>query len=495
MMRKAAFVTTVVLATVLAGTPAGAGPGGSPGAPGVGDPYYPLDGNGGYDVRHYNLDVQYTPETDVLDGVARIRARATQNLSAFNLDFEGLTIRSITVDGRPAQWSRSGGELTVTPKRTLRKGRIFTTTVVYDGIPQVIEDPVLGNAGVFHTDDGVTIIGQPDVAATWFPANDHPIDKASFMIRVTVPEGLEAISNGVLAGRSSRGGWSTWVWDAKEPMATYLATATVGEFDISSYRENGIRYWDALDPALPQNLYDNAAASLARQPEIIDFLSDYFGRYPFSAAGGIVDNNNEFGFALENQTRPIYAPGFFRTPGRGDGVVVHELAHQWYGNSLAIARWQDIWLNEGFASYAEWMWSEHEGLGTAQQIFDEIYNGIPADDEFWALRIADPGPERIFDGAVYDRGAMTMHALRLEVGDRAFFRILRTWAQSRAGDNVTTEEFIAHAERVSGRQLDALFDAWIYTGSKPAAPAGAAAATTAKVAAAPASVLPGSLRR
>src|ERR671917_1731950 len=172
----------------------------TPGAPGIGDPYFPLDGNGGYDVRHYTLDIKYTPETDVLDGVARVPAPATQNLSAFNLDFEGLTIRSITVDGKPARWSRSGGELTVTPKRTLRKGKTFTTRVVYDGIPRTIVDPILGNAGVFHTDDGVVIIGQPDVAATWFPVNDHPIDKASFTISVTAPKGLEAVSNGRLQG-------------------------------------------------------------------------------------------------------------------------------------------------------------------------------------------------------------------------------------------------------------------------------------------------------
>ena len=192
---------SVVLGVVLAGAPAGASPGGSPGAPGIGDPYFPLDGNGGYDVRHYGLDIKYTPETDVLAGVATIRSRATQNLSAFNLDFQGLTIRSLTVDGRPARWTRNGGELTVTPRRTLHKGKAFTTKVIYDGIPQVIVDPNLGDAGVFHTDDGVVIIGQPDVAATWFPANDHPIDKASFTIKVTVPKGLEAVSNGALLGQ------------------------------------------------------------------------------------------------------------------------------------------------------------------------------------------------------------------------------------------------------------------------------------------------------
>jgi aminopeptidase N len=160
-------------------------------------------------------------------------------------------------------------------------------------------------------------------------------------------------------------------------------------------------------------------------------------------------------------------------------VVVHELAHQWYGDSLALARWQDIWLNEAFASYAEWMWSEDQGLGTAQETFDFYYNRYPATSSFWTLKIGDPGPEHLFDGPVYDRGAMTMHALRLAVGDRAFFRILKTWAQSRAGGNVTTPQFIAHAEKISGQQLDDLFTTWLFTPSKPAAPA--AAATVALV--------------
>ena len=201
-------------------------------------------------------------------------------------------------------------------------------------------------------------------------------------------------------------------------MATYLATATVGEYDLTTYRANGIKFWDALDPKLPKNIYDIAAGSFARQPEILRFLSERFGPYPFKTSGGIVDNSNEFGFALENQTRPIYAPGFFRSPENGDGVVVHELAHQWYGDSLALARWQDIWLNEAFASYAEWMWSEDQGLGTAQETFDFYYNRYPATSPFWTLKIGDPGPEHLFDGPVYDRGAMTMHALRLAVGDR-----------------------------------------------------------------------------
>jgi hypothetical protein len=217
----------------------------------------------------------------------------------------------------------------------------------------------------------------------------------------------------------------------------------------------------------PPTTGEIAQGSLSRQGEILDFLAARFGPYPFSAAGGIVDDVEGLGFALENQTRPIYSKGFFSDPVSGDAVVVHELAHQWYGNSLAISRWRHIWLNEGFATYAEWMWSAREGMGTPQQLFDFFYDLIPPDDEFWQLRIGDPGPDRIFDGAVYLRGAMTLHQLRRVVGNGDFTRILRTWAQENRGDNVGTGGFIRLAERISGRQLDALFDEWLFTPGRP----------------------------
>jgi aminopeptidase N len=447
-----------------------------PGAIGIGDPYYPTDGNGGYDVRHYDLDVTYDPVTDVLSGTATIRARATQNLSAFNLDLAGLNVRSVHVDGRPAEWTRGeddlADELTVTPSRGLRDRTRFTVVITYDGIPETLPDV----SGFFHTDDGALVIGQPHVADTWFPVNDHPIDKASYTIHITAPAGLEAISNGILQRTRERNGWVTWTWNADEPMASYLAMMAIGEFDLRAYRDSGIRYWDALDPDLfaepaesGTTLGDIAEGSLARQPEIIAWQEDLFGRYPFSAAGGIVDDLDELGFALETQTRPIYAKGFFDDPVSGDLVVVHELAHQWFGDSLAVERWADIWLNEGFATYTEWLWLEREGLVTAQEMFDFIYGEIPADDEFWTLIVGDPGPEleNLFHPAVYDRGAMTLHQLRLTIGDEDFFRLVRRWAQSYEGGNVSTEDFIALAERVSGEQLDELFDAWLFTGSKP----------------------------
>jgi aminopeptidase N len=473
----AVLAATTVLVGLSPGTAAADGGGGRPGAPGIGDPYYPLDGNGGYDVAHYDLDVTYDPDTDVLTGVATIRAVATQRLSAFNLDFEGMHVRSITVDGNEADWSRDAGELTVTPQDSLADRAEFTTVVRYDGVPRTIEDD-LGTSGFMHTDDGAVVAGQPDVAATWFPSNDHPRDAASVSVSATVPKGLEAISNGVLEGTRTADGWSTWSWHAAEPMATYLVTLAIGEFDVREYEAGGIQYWDALDPDLftldldPEtegpSAGEVAEGSLARQPEVIDFLAGVFGPYPFASSGGIVDDFEELQFALETQTRPVYAAAFFTDSISGDLVVVHELAHQWTGDLLRLDLWQHIWLNEGFATYAEWLWLEREGLATPQEIFDDVAANAPP--EFWETTIGDPGADvgALFDIAVYYRGAMTLQALRQTVGDDVFFGILEEWVASQAGDTVTTDEFIRLAEKMSGMQLDDLFQTWLFTPEKPA---------------------------
>ena len=705
MLRKIAL--TIAATLVAATVPTGANAGGSghhspnlrpprfmPGAPGVNDSYFPFDGNGGYDVGHYDIHITYDPATEVLHGIATITATATQGLSAFNLDLAGLAVRSITVDRATANYSRSANELTVTPKRGIPKRSTFVVVVTYDGVPEVFDDPILGIGGSIPTDDGLLIIGEPHVAASWFPVNDHPSDAASYAVDITVPQGLEGVSNGVLKGSSTKRGWTTWSWEAKEPMASYLAMVTIGEFEENAYRINGISFLDAIDPQLtippvsprtgaqllvsqiadssykrltrtiavpaggatlsfyvarateptwdyffveartaggddwttlpdlsgntspdtgqscpgwfaihpfltnyqsenpdgtcsptgtsgswnaatgeatewtqwsvdlsaygntsvevslsyasdevvqfagvaiddivvstgegstsfeadadpldgwmapgapessPVNVNDwkvgtqadlpptagvVAAASFARQPEIIDFLAGYFGKYPFSAAGGIVDNVQGLGFALENQTRPIYAPDFFTDSISGDSVVVHELTHQWYGDNLRLGDWRDIWLNEGFATYGEWLWSDHEGLGSPQDLFDFYTSVIEADSPFWTVEIGDPSPNLLFDIAVYYRGAMTLHALRLTIGDDAFFTLLKSWAEMQSGDTVSTPEFIALAEQLSGQQLDDFFNEWLYTPSKPLnIPAPAIAPTSARATAAPA---------
>jgi aminopeptidase N len=471
-------VSSLVLALSVA-VPASAAPvAGTPGASGIGDPYYPLDGNGGYDVGKYGLAVRYDPSTDVLTATATITAVATQNLSRFDLDFEGLQIRMLAVDGTPARYRRDGGELVITPPKTLAKGGQFAVVVTYDGVPQTIQDPLIGPSGFIHTDDGALVVGQPDVAATWFPANDHPRDAALFDIRITVPQGLQAVSNGALLDKQRTGAWTTWHWQADKPMATYLAMMAIGHFDLRTYQAGGLTVWDAVDPDLDADAVDPsdphspaygqvARGSLAREPEILNFLSGIAGPYPFRTSGGVVDDTYDLLFALENQTRPVYSPLFFTDPVNGDDVVVHELMHQWYGDNLRLYSWKNIWLNEGFATYAEWLWFQHEGLATTQEVFDN-FASIPADDPFWHVTIGDPGTDLLFDISVYYRGAMALHALRQKVGDPAFFRILRTWATTQAGNAVTIDQFIALAEKISGRQLDNLFKVWLFTPRKPA---------------------------
>jgi aminopeptidase N len=506
----AALLTTTLAAMTLAPAAAsnGASAGGCrAGAPGVGDPYYPLYGNGGYDVRHYLLNIRYNPATDRLVGVATITARATQNLCRFNLDFQGMTVRSVKVDGRRARWSRSADhELTVVPQRHLKKGHRFTTVVRYDGVPRtqidlsIPEEPL--PYGWIHTDDGADVVSEPEGSANWFPLNDHPTDKATFTFVVTVPAGLEAISNGRLVAHRTHGRWTTWVWNSPELMAPYLATATSGQFNLRTYRTaDGLRMYDAVDPDLydlPVDPQDPASptygeiadGSLARQGEIIEFLESQFGDYPFSTGGGIVDDADNLFFALETQTRPVYPKDFFTDPISGDFVVVHEIAHQWYGDDVALAAWMHMWLNEGFATYAEWLWSGREGLGTPQEIFEFFYNDIPADDPFWDVVIGDPGIPNLFNGAVYVRGAMTLQVLRNQVGDRDFFRILRAWAKRKSGGNGTTAQFVALAERISGQQLDELFDAWLFTPGKPTFGVATAATATGATATASAARTP-----
>ena len=482
--RLALACTTATLLPLLGTGVAAATPEGAPvaGAPGIGDPYYPTYGNGGYDVQHYDLAVRYDPGTARLAGRARIDLRTTEALRSFHLDLVGLTVRAVTVGGTPATWTRRGGhELVVTPAKPLARGAAVTVDVRYDGIPRSFTDNTGETYGFLTTNDGAVAIGEPESAAQWFPVNDHPSDKATYRLALTVPKGLETISNGLDTRRTVDGDWATTTWAPRSPMAPYLAFFALGHFDIHRWQTAaGLPIIDAVDSSIQGPLRTRIDASFARQGEILDAEAGWFGPYPFETAGGVVDRG-AVDYALENQTRPTYPAADWDDPvypTAGDSVVVHELAHQWFGDAVSLDRWSDIWLNEGFATYAEWLWSEREFGFTPQEQFDALY-AIPASSDYWQVTPQDPGVRHLFDSAVYGRGAMTLQALRTEVGDAVFFDVLRSWAGTRRYGNGTTQQFIALAERKAGRPLDGLFRTWLSTPGKPKA-ATAAVGTPAR---------------
>jgi aminopeptidase N len=431
-----------------------------PGAPGIGDPDFPKDGNGGYDVAHYDLVIDYTPATKRLDGVTTIDAAATQDLSAFNLDLAGLDVRTITVDDTPASFTRQGDELTVRPFRAIADDARFSVKVTYSGVPKPVRHGGNLNAyGFIPTSDGAFVAAEPNGAKTWFPGNDHPADKATFDFTITVPAGVTALANGEMAGQpTTTGGRTTYRWRERHPMVTYLATATLGKFELRQGRTpGGILNLAAADPRFKSSLDSLYTISA----EVTDYWATVFGPYPFGSTGGMVDNYTA-GYALENQTKPLYG-GFHPD----ESVIAHELAHQWFGNSLSIKRWRDLWLNEGFATYAEWLWAEHKGRRTAEATFKD-YHGRPDTDPIWKYPPGKARPDDLFHQSVYARGAMTLHALRKTVGDQTFFELLRAWAADHRYGHVTTDQFIELTERMSGKDLRALFDAWLFQPRKPA---------------------------
>jgi aminopeptidase N len=444
----------------------------TPGAAGGGDPFFPSAGNGGYDVTNYAVKLDYEPQNEQLAGDVTITARATQDLSSFNLDLRGFNVSTVTVNGAPATFARKDQELTIRPASGLRRDTSFTARVVYAGHVNNVRDPDHARDGWIPTEDGAYVANEPQGVPSWMPVNDSLKDFATWDFQVTVPQGRTVMANGVLVSKTDSGGKTTWHWRESSPMVSYLATATNGVFELrTSTLANGLPRYDAVDPQTrfygektprPQDAWD----VLAIEPEAVDFLSNLYGPYPFEAVGGVVDWAPNVFFALETQTKPLYdvLPD--------EATVVHELAHQWFGDALVLDHWSDMWLNEGFATWSEWIWSERHGGQTAQQRFDQLYaiaeDSRRGQDLWFPAPAALPGPPDLFGTPVYDRGAMTLQALRAKIGnDNRFLRVLRTWYAENRYSNVTTPEFIATAERVTGMQLDHFFDVWLFEAGRP----------------------------
>jgi aminopeptidase N len=435
------------------------------GSSGIGDPYFPMMGNGGYDVQHYDLDIKVDLSLQRINAVAKIDAQSLSSLSGFNLDLNDFDIGTVKVNGQPAGFDLGDGELVVTPAVPILSNTPFAVEISYGGKPggNTSRHPTTYLDGWNFYPGGVIVAGEPTGAETWFPSNNHPRDKATFTMNITAAKPYVVAANGVLEGETDNGdGTQTYRWVMDEPMATYLATIAIGNFDlVEDMPVNGI----PIRSYLAHDIHNKVADPVSRIPEVVDFFNSVFGPYPFDACGVVV-HDLDLGFALENQTLVVLGSSFV-----DDWVIVHELSHQWFGDSVSLSEWKDIWLNEGFASYAELLWKEHEeGLSAAEEDIRWYYDALSDMAKRDTIRIGDPGPDRLFDITVYKRGALVLHALRRKVGDEVFFRILREYFLRYRDGNATTTGFISLAEDLGDMDLEDFFQAWLYEVPMPPIP-------------------------
>jgi aminopeptidase N len=478
---------TVVAAAVLvlASVPAAAGSSPhshspSPGAPGLGDRLYPTLGNGGYDALHYGLRLRYATSapSQGIDGTVRMVARATKALSRFDLDFSGKGVGSVAVNGRPARFTRTGEELVITPRRPIAKRSTFVVTVRHFTADPTVPNPeeILSTA-FFITPDGSATSGQPNAMHSVFPSNDHPRDKASFSFRIDVPRGTTAVANGVLTGRRTHGSRTIWSYWQRQPMATELTQLAVGDYSVI---RRGTVDGVAVRDVVPTRLVSEYQDKLGVEKGQLRWMRERVGAYPFDLYGSLVVDTT-LGFALETQTLSLYDTPWFTYPKAvWDTVMTHELAHQWFGDSVAPWVWSDVWLNEGHATWYEYTYAEDRGYLPDYVGFDtltELMQAVYAAGDVYRSRFGPVGrpPSAdsvwdVFNPNVYEGGALVLYALRQKVGDPTFRRIERAWVHRYQGRSASTGDFIRLASRVSGRNLHGFLTAWLYDTTTPPMP-------------------------
>ncbi|NTU81606.1 MAG: M1 family metallopeptidase [Chloroflexales bacterium] len=458
----------------------------SPAVTGLGDSYFPLQGNPGYDAQHYTLELAVDSATlNQITGTATMEAQAQNDLPSFNMDFLGLEVSSVAVDGNTATFSRDGQELTITPATPIAAGATFKAAVTYAGVPQLYQDPALRlfapanteppRTGWKERDKGYSaILSQPDGAMTWFPSNNTPRDKATYTFRITVDAPKMALASGILKEVVPVDtDTNTYVWEMNQPMSTQVATVIIGQFELrESNSPAGVRIRNYFPPGLDPQVI----ASYDRTGEMLDFVATIFGPYPYDAYGVAIVPGWPDGLGYETQSLSTMGPG-----NTDQLVTVHELGHQWFGNAITVRNWESVWLHEGFARYIELLWLEKtEGVAAynklleQQVLFQNAYGemlpplrGEPALPKGQVIPPANQGVEYAYWSS-YTGGALTLHALRMEVGDETFFTILKTFFQRYKDVPVVTEDFIATAEEVAGRDLSGVWDTWLYGTSIPA---------------------------
>jgi aminopeptidase N len=418
------------------------------------DPYTPHSGDPSYRVLEYRLNLRYRVPTNRLDGEAVIIAVAREQLTSFRLDLVALKADRVRVDGeKRTSFRQSNRRLTITPAAAIMPGQEFQVHLRYSGTPGP-RTTRWGQVGWEHLEDGILVASQPVGAPTWFPCNDRPADKARYRIDVTLEDGYTVAATGRQQSCVTSSGRATWTFVQDVPTATYLVALHIGRYRSQALRLGpvpGSVYYPARNRA-------QVLTELTDLPVMLAFFEGRFGPYPMERYDLVV-TPDELEIPLESQGMAVFGSNHLDGTGTSQRLVAHELAHQWFGNSVGLARWRDIWLNEGFCCYAEWLWSEESGGPSAHEQarhHHALLAGLPQD-----LVVSDPGPDNLFDDRVYKRGALTLHALRRVCGDAAFFEILRSWCEVNRHGVATTAEFATLAGRVSGIALAPLFSEWL----------------------------------
>ena len=438
---------------------------GTPGEDTAGDPYVPTHGNGGYHVESYELELDYRVNSNRLTGKATITAVATQALSRVSFDLTGLRVAKVSVNGRrAARYVHRNGKLQIWPATAIVDGGEFVVDVQYSGNPAPADSP-WGELGWEELTEGVIVASQPSGAATWFPCNDHPGDKAHYRITVTTDSPYRVVANGRLVSRRTKASRTSWVYDQAAPMATYLATVQIGRYDVLELASSPV----PMRAVLPTAQIREFRSDFGRQQDMMRLFTRLFGPYPF-VDYTVVVTDDPLEIPLEAQGISVFGSNHVDGRRGAERLVAHELAHQWFGNSLTPANWQHIWLNEGFACYAEWLWSQESGGLSASQQVSKAYNRLKSLEQ--DLVLSDPGPNLMFDDRLYKRGAITLHVLRQLLGDDRFFELLRTWTRRYRHGSVTTDAFVSLAIEAcaDGDAVRLLFSTWLESPQLPALP-------------------------
>lgn len=432
------------------------------------DDYVPGHGDRRYGVDHYDVTLAYRPLDNHLTGQAVLHAVVAEPTDRLVVDLHVLRVSTVCVAGAQlVRWTHRRGRLLLRLGAEAQMGTRLTVTVVYGGVPRPVRGPD-GDVGWEELADGVIVASQPYGAPSWFPCNDRPADKATYRIAVTVPSAYRVVANGTLASAQVQTSRTTWVYEERHPMASYLTTVQIGRYVARTVPGSPV----PLTLVHPPLLAPVVDAAFARQAQMITVFTRLFGPYPFDGYTVVV-TADDLEIPLESQSLSTFGANHVGTGWEAERLVAHELSHQWFGNSLTLQRWRDIWLHEGFACYSEWLWSQESGgVTTADRAAVQWarLRRLPQD-----LVLGDPGPHAMFDDRVYKRGALLLHALRLTVGDESFFTLLRAWAAERRYQTVTTEAFLETANRHTGHDLSDLFRRWLRERALPAMPASALA--------------------